>query len=71
MSDKYLLTLASDVDLRDGMGLLLELPDRTTLAEVFKDDETGDWTVTIFGDRPIPLADFQWFMEKAIERLSG
>jgi hypothetical protein len=39
------------------------------LAEVFQDDTTGERTVTIFKERSIPLADFEWFLEQARNRL--
>lgn len=68
--EKYGVRLASDVSDRDGMGL--ELTDRRTgetLAEVFQDDTSGVRTVTIFGDRALALADLEWFLRQASQRL--
>lgn len=70
MDENYGVRLASDVSDRDGMGL--ELIDRRTgetLAEVFLDDTTHVRTVTIFGDRVLALADFEWFLNQASQRL--
>jgi hypothetical protein len=67
--DKYRLLLASDVGDRDGIGLELVGLNGDRLAEVFQDDTTGERTVSIFGDRRLPLADFEWFLRQATENL--
>lgn len=70
MRDLYNLILASDVSTRDGMGLeLVEAGTGIRLAEVFQDDITGERSVTIFHERTIPLADFEWFLRQADEQL--
>jgi hypothetical protein len=65
----YRLQLASDVSVRDGMGLELLSADGIRIAEVFQDDDTGLRTVSIFGDRELPLADLEWFLAEARVKL--
>lgn len=70
MNEKYRLVLASDVGTRDGMGLeLVDAASGVRLAEVFQDDTTGERTVRTFQERPIPVADFEWFLSEAREQL--
>jgi hypothetical protein len=66
---EYRLQLASDVSDRDGMGLELLSADGIRIAEVFQDDATGLRTVSIFGDRELPLADLEWFLAEARVKL--
>jgi hypothetical protein len=65
MTDQFRLTLASWVGERDGMSLELTAKDDARLAEVFHDDQTGQLTVTVFGDRPVPIDAMEWLLARA------
>lgn len=69
MTTDYKLVLASSVGARDGMALELCATDGTRLAEVFRDDDTGRRTVTVFNDRALPLEAVRWLLMKAEEQL--
>lgn len=66
--EKYRIQVFSEMRERDGMGIELFAGD-DRIAEVFHDDATGERTVTIFDGILIPLADFDWFLAQARERL--
>lgn len=58
--DGYTLQLASDVLERDGLGVELYSPSRIRIAEVFRDDTTGDRTFRNFVPLELPPAVLQW-----------
>jgi hypothetical protein len=67
--DGYRLLLASDVSLRDGLGLELYDSADEFLAEVFRDDTTGKTTVRIMPGFSLDLDVAEWFLAKARDRL--
>lgn len=63
MNDHYKMIIASDVSDRDGLGL--ELHDRTgeIVAEVFRDDRTGERRLTLNDELPVDVVE--WLLESA------
>jgi hypothetical protein len=67
--DGYQLLLASSVGERDGLGLELSTEGGYLLAEVFRDDVTGQFTFASFDETPLPLEALRWFLDVAEDRL--
>lgn len=65
----YALQLASDVLDRDGLGLELHSPSGFRLAEVFRDDGTGERTFRNFVPLELPPKIFEWFLAEAARQL--
>lgn len=67
--DGYTLQLASDVLERDGLGLELYSPEGNLIAEVFRDDDTGDREFQTFGPLTMRPDVLTWFLAEAVRRL--
>ena len=67
--DGYTLQLASDVLERDGLGLELYSPSGARIAEIFRDDETGDRRFHNFLPLDLPPTVLEWFLAEAARRL--
>jgi hypothetical protein len=61
--------LASDVLARDGLGLELQRLDGAVIAEVLRNDETGEITFATFGAIELSLEFAQAFLLEAKLRL--
>lgn len=67
--DGYRLQMASDVFTRDGISLELYDPKGHLLAEIFRDDTTGDRMFNSMGRFQIQPGVLGWFLDEAARRL--
>lgn len=63
------LLLVSSVGERDGMAIELARESGERIAEVFEDDATGDRSLTVFLDGPVPLPLIEWLLTEADRQL--
>ena len=69
VKDRYSLLLASDVLTRDGLGLELYDESGARIAEVFREDTTGERTLTVFVTRAIHIHVVEWLLSRGREEL--
>lgn len=69
MTEGYRLILASDVSDRDGIGLELYDVSGALVAEIFRDDESGERTFNSPAGACVPLPVLEWFLSRASELL--